>query len=308
MPPFIVIKCQIEDLFFERDTICLNEDCSIKISKDEYGIGVPLNIQVQDLKVPILIYKNEIQIRYPFKGTIEVLPYLGALCRKSFKDIEPKIAQLVQKPYWENSMTFEPYSIERERKLIKIKKDYDNCFYHDFEKIGNWLVISGIKTRDYCVGVWKPFQPPFEARKSHLKFFIFLLTHPNLDTFPYLFRYLIGLGFIAYLFIKIKKLRLFFINIFSVLRPNKFNIYFTVLSVLSILLLITLNLPMPFSWFFTEFFLVFFLFFPSKIVEFLQLPYTSWGIGLLIFTIIEIYIVACLIIFTYSKFRRRKLP
>lgn len=65
------------------------------------------------------------------------------------------------------------------------------------------------------------------------------------------------------------------------------------------------SFPLPFSLPFTELFSVF-LFFPVKIVEFLQLTYTLSSIGLFIFTIIEIYVIACLVIFAYDKFRKRK--
>jgi hypothetical protein len=120
------------------------------------------------------------------------------------------------------NLIFEPYSSDRESELIKSKNSYGNCYYEDYKKVGNWLVVTE-NSRDYCYLTGGIGTCGGRATISHVKFFGFLLTNPNINTLPYLLIYLIvvgiSIGFIVYLS-KRKELKLFF-------KPNKFNIIFT---------------------------------------------------------------------------------
>lgn len=228
----VSIKCDIEDSLFQQNTTCLIDDCSVNISINQ---NRELHLNIPDSRDIIYIdetygiqfygfYREEYTSNYS-----HLLPYLDSVCVENLKDIEPTFAKEVQNwmttkkgNFLGGNLIFEPYSTDRESELIESKNAYGNCHYEDFEKVGNWLVVTQT-SRDYCYltgggGGMCPY-----AIKSHLQFIGFLLTHPNSDTIPYLFGYLIAvviaIGFIAYFF-KRKELKLFF-------KPNKFNIIFT---------------------------------------------------------------------------------
>ena len=243
--PTVIIKCDIEDSLFQQNTTCLIDDCSVNISKNQYGI---LYLNIQDS----IIYINErygIQFHgfYRQEDTSiysEYLPYLDSVCVENLNDIKPTFVQEVQKwmstkkgYFLGGNLIFEPYSTDRESELIESKNAYGNCHYEDFEKVGNWLVVTET-CRDYCHLVGGGGGNCPHATKSHLLFIGFLLTHPNVNTIPYLFGYLIvlgvAIGFIVYLF-KRKELKHFF-------KPNKFNITFTsVLGIPTFLLFLLLT-------------------------------------------------------------------
>ncbi len=232
--PTVVIKCDIEDSFFQQNTTCINDDCSVNVSKNQYG---ELYLNVQDSRDRIYINERYGIQFYSFhrqedtSSYSQLLPHLDSVCVENLKDIEPIFTQEVQnwmstqKGYFlGGDLIFEPYSIDRESELIESKNAYGNCHYEDFKKVGNWFVVTET-SRDYChlTGGGGGMCP--RATKSHLQFFTFLLTNPNVNTLPYLFGYLIAVGiaisFIVYLF-KRKELKQFF-------KPSKFNVIFTLI-------------------------------------------------------------------------------
>jgi len=231
-PQTVVIKCDIKDSLSQQDTTCINDDCSVNVSKNQYD---ELYLNIADSRDRIYINERYGIQFYGFyrqddsSSYSELLPYLDSVCVEDLKDITPIFDQEVQnwmstkKEYFlGGNLVFEPYSADRESELIESKNAFGNCHYEDFKKVSNWFVVTET-SRDYChlTGGGGGMCP--QATKSHFQFFEFLLTNPNANTLPYLLGYLIAIGitigFIGYLF-KRKELKLFF-------KPNKFNIIFT---------------------------------------------------------------------------------
>ncbi len=79
--------------------------------------------------------------------------------------------------------------------------------------------------KDYCYLSTVGFGECLPAKKSHIKFIGFLLTHPSVNAMSYMLPYLpylgIIIGFLTYLY-KRKEIKIFF-------KPNKFNIIFTLI-------------------------------------------------------------------------------
>ncbi len=240
----IFLKCDIKDSLFQQDTTCLKSDCSINVSKNQYG---ELYLDIQDLRIGSRINEKYGIKFYGFynredtSSYQQLLHYLDSICVENINDIKPIFTREVQNwmltdkgAFLGGNLIFEPYSKDRESELIESKNKYSNCYYEDSKKIGDWFVITET-SRDYCYltdggGGMCP-----STTTSYTKFLVFLLSNPNRTTFPYLTWYLILfgtiIGFLAYLF-KRKELKLFF-------NPNKFNIIFTlVLGILTFLLFI----------------------------------------------------------------------
>lgn len=243
-PQTVVIKCDITDSLLQQDTTCLNDDCSVNVSKNQYG---ELYLNLQDSRDQIYI-NEKYGIRFygfyrqeDISNYQQLLSYLDSICVENLNGIKPTFTQEVQnwmstrKGYFlGGNLVFEPYSTVRESELIESKNSYENCHYEDFKKVGNWFVVTGT-SRDYCylTGGGGGMCP--SATISYTKFFGFLLSNPNSNTLPYLAEYLIAfvviIGFLVYLF-KRRDLKLFF-------KPNKFNIIFTlVLGIPTLLLFI----------------------------------------------------------------------
>ena len=221
-PQTVVIKCDIKDSLLQQNTTCLNDDCSVNVSKNQYG---KLFLNLQDSRDRMYInemygiqfygfYQKEDMPNYQ-----QLLSYLDAVCVENLNDIKPTFIQEVQnwmstkKGYFlGGNLIFEPYSSDRESELIENKNAYGKCNYEDFKKVGNWFVVTGT-SRDYCylTGGGGGMCP--SATISYAKFLGFLLSNPNSSTFQYLAGYLITfgifIGFLAYLF-KRKELKLFF--------------------------------------------------------------------------------------------------
>lgn len=253
-PPTVVVKCDIENSLLQQDTTCLNDDCSVNVSKNQYG---ELYMNTQDSRNGIYINERYGIQFYDFYGQEEaqdyqqLLSYFDAICVENLDDVKPIFDQEVKiwistrkGAFLGGNLIFEPYSISRESELVKSKDAYGNCHYEDFKKVGNWFVVTGT-SRDYCylTGGGGGMCP--SATISQIKFFGFLLSNPNSNTLPYLLGYLIALslaiGFVIYLF-KRKELKLFF-------KPNKFNIIFTlVLGIPTFLFVLFTGIEQIFVW------------------------------------------------------------
>ena len=95
------------------------------------------------------------------------------------------------------NLVLTPYSAAEERRLALARDSYTNCYYAEFERVGDWL-ISNEAARSYCVDnvVSLSFACP-TAQLSYMYFLGFLLTHINQATLPYLAGYLLGIVVLA---------------------------------------------------------------------------------------------------------------
>ena len=158
-PQTVIIKCDIEDSLLQQNTTCLNDDCSVNVSKNQYG---ELYLNLQDSRDRIYINERYGIKFYGFYGQedassySQILQYLDSICVENLDDIKPTFAQEVQnwmstkKGYFlGGNLIFEPYSTSRESELVESKNAYGNCHYEDSKRVGDWFIVTGT-SRDYC--------------------------------------------------------------------------------------------------------------------------------------------------------------
>ena len=266
------LNCNIENSILKQDSTCLNEDCSVNISRGQLHM---LNSQVLDisLREEGLIQISQFDLKNSAPDLQQLLQYLDAVCVEDLTGLQQVFSQEIQgwvnsrKEYFlDGNLAFEPYSLNRESDLEKSKNDFGRCHYYDFKRAGGWLIVTR-KTRDYCslsggIGGMCP-----SVTMSYTKYFGFLISHPNTKTLPHLAGFLIIIAvimvFFAYLF-KRKEIIPFF-------KPQKFIILFT----------IVLGIP---------------------ISSFLFL------VGLLkqsILWLIGCYVIACIVAYVYRRLKKR---
>ncbi|MBI2547881.1 hypothetical protein HYW21_00885 [Candidatus Woesearchaeota archaeon] len=256
---FVVLNCDIADLLLQQNATCLNGNCSVNISKEQHGEFYDLNLQ-DSLEQSLCINETYGIQFYPkydlfvktssFEDSIElqILQSLDSICVEDIDDMNQVFFREIQN--WlstqkasplRGNLIFEPYSLEREFESIKSKKSYGDCYYEEYKRAGDWLIITEIG-RDYCYLTGGGETRPPYATKSHLQFIEFILKNPSIYTLQYLFGYVIVLGvvmgFIIYLF-KQRELKLFF-------KPNEFNVIVTLvlgIPLLALFILMILSTP-----------------------------------------------------------------
>ncbi|MBU0457289.1 MAG: hypothetical protein ABH824_06440 [Nanoarchaeota archaeon] len=222
----IKVECGVENSLLQQNTTCLEDDCSVNVSKKYPGrLELVLPSDNYILNTEIItdeakdffgekINEGILMVgRYKINsGYQEVSPYLGSICVENTDDIEPIFAEEIEN--WENNMevyvydhemtlTFEPYSSERETELIAIKDSFEGCEYLDYKKVGNWLIVSDY-TEEYCSLIGANYG-------KSAGFIIFVVG--------LLIIFVALISFLIYLW-KRRELKLFF-------RPNKLNIIIT---------------------------------------------------------------------------------
>jgi hypothetical protein len=241
-PAYSIFKCKIRDSLFQQNFTCLNDACSVNVTKSNYYgrlilivIGSEWGYYIDEKRGVYLDYFYWLNEKIDHQ---DIISSFDKICEENIDDLKPILYQVTKN--WSlgsrgnsasSHLIFEPYSKERESELIKSKNNYRNCYYEDYKKVGNWLIISG-EIREYCYmsGGGGGMCP--RAKMSHTKFVGFLLTHINAYTIPYLIGYLLVIAVIIYFTVYLIKRREF--GIF--LRPNLFNILFP--SILGVFMLI----------------------------------------------------------------------
>ncbi|MFH1895309.1 MAG: hypothetical protein ABIJ74_01865 [archaeon] len=232
--PRIILGCTVEENILDKDLYCLNQTCDLNLTKkdsrsDHFYLNGPDSISYPGISV----YEGEgVGISYKwfsegegFDYTEEFFLGLELICKENLDDLKPILGEKIEK--WRNreifvsgGLTFELYSKEREQKLIESRNSLERCYYDDFERVGNWFVVTRA-SRDYCylsneggIGIG-----PYH-RISDTEFIKFLLSNPSIETIPYLLAYIlfivIFVGCLIYLY-KRKELENFF-------KPTKLHL------------------------------------------------------------------------------------
>ncbi len=187
-PPSIVIKCDIEDSIFQQNVTCLNDNCSVNVSRT-YVNNLDLNLENLNLQYLRMIYMSindsgdpprysgdaiimelgsdffeNVSFHSQFPQTLhpQIFQYLDSICVENITEIKPIFSQEIQNwvlnkdnitdlPTYsqEGNLIFVPYSSDRESKLIEERTIYNSCYYASYKKVGNWLVVTTVS--NYCV-------------------------------------------------------------------------------------------------------------------------------------------------------------
>lgn len=220
----IEVKCNIEDLLLQQNITCLEDDCSINVSKEYPGVfelnfpehyGSRPEIITEEANYGYSVYyeyftfKEGILFTGLYKGDYsiyqEVSIYFNFICVENTDDIEPIFTEEIRN--WQNNMevyvfsgmslTFEPYSSARETELIETINSIESCEYLSYKRVGDWLIVSDF-TEEYCEELGTQNS---ELRTQNIIGYVKIAA----------LIFLAGLiGFLIYLFIR-KKVFLFFL-------------------------------------------------------------------------------------------------
>jgi len=239
-PTTIIVECSIKDKLFQQNVSCLNDYCSVNVSKDKYGelsINLPNSVEMiypsEYFQYHSIVLSKSYE-RQKLNDLEYLISVIDKICVENIDDIKLILNQKIEKWIEIGGYTLlEPYSKDTETELIKSKNNFLECYYEDFERIGNWITVNHTY-RDYCYYYPGTSDCP-EKTISYSQFLIFLMNNPNIATLPYLFGYLLIIALFVVFLIGLSKTK----ELKQSFKPNKFNIIFTsVLSVPTILFFI----------------------------------------------------------------------
>jgi|GEM_PF-4575613 len=249
VPHSVQTYCTVrEDIF--QETVCLNEDCSLKIQGSKTSVTIPGS----HAQTKVTVYHNRasgpsgllVFIPGEEENLADSLAVNTLVCNEDFSADQAAILVEVQKWYaedkhyfWDRSLDIEPFTDKREQALEQ--QDYFKCAYAEYQRVGNWLVVKNT-TRPYCqgsilVGVICPM-----TVFSLGSFVIYLFTHLNASTLPYVLICMAAIGLVVVFLIYLKRRR----DLRQFLRPNRFNILAT--GGLTILFGCMIGIPVFLEW------------------------------------------------------------
>jgi hypothetical protein len=249
-PHAVQTYCTVREDIFQPETVCLNEGCSLKIQNPRNYV----EIHGSHLQTRVTVYQNSAHgssglltfIPHEKETLADSLAVNTRVCNEDFSADQATILLEVQKWYveekhyfWDRSLDIEPFTDKRQQALEQ--QDYFKCAYAEYQRVGNWLVVKNT-TRPYCQSsILVGFMCPMTVF-SLGSFVIYLFTHINSSTIPYVLIFMIAIGLVVAFLIYLKRRG----DLGQVLRPNRFNILAT--GGLTILFGCMIGIPVFLEW------------------------------------------------------------
>ncbi len=257
-PSTVVIEASLNKDLFSEERRCLDENCSFILVKyfDFFVIVKSDN----DLDYAAWIYKDKNAI-YIYNSSSSYNGYrtsnlsvihsneagflnaLEKLIEDDVSEIKQIIIQEMDSWAWKkegNKLVITKYSQEKEKIFTERKKQFRDCHYFDYKRVGNWLfVYTGLYDHCYFT-VARPTTCVDGTAIQPVGFFVFLLTNMSVETIPYLIPYLIAFsifGGIVYYLIRRKKFRKKF---WIFLKPSVMRIGITIVIQLFLMFILLL--------------------------------------------------------------------
>ncbi len=224
----MLIEAQIDTALFSQPKSCLDRNCRFIFEGNKYGFVVRTNdaegagraIATGDRDGKRIHFSQFwASYRNPYLDPATLWPqpeadFLEALDRlieNDITDIQPVFRQEIESwaqnhkgLFLGGNLVFTPYEQGKESKLLEEKNQLLDCRYSEYQRVGNWLVVSSTG-RDYCQLSAHLPSCPFPVA-AYSQFFVFLISDVNRTTAPYLaagLALIVALGLFArYLFRK----------------------------------------------------------------------------------------------------------
>ncbi|MDZ7726301.1 MAG: hypothetical protein U5L75_01840 [Candidatus Campbellbacteria bacterium] len=245
-PPMVTIEAELNDNLFTLKRTCLDQNCFFVLEEDQTGdfsikrahdkedeFSILTRGSVSRENNRIRIQPDPYSIRYkdvPFREDA-LVEALKVLIQDDISDIKPVLLQTFEG--WARvgrgaSFTVTPYEPSKERELQKDKNRLLECFFNEYERKGDWLIISEGNTREYCYP-----DGNFSRSINYSHFTYFLLTNIHqlptyigqLPIFHLVILILILLGVVGFMYHLIRKG-----NFWLFLKPNKTKVILVVVS------------------------------------------------------------------------------
>ena len=179
--------------------ICIGGDCSATFERESGGARLTNSA----LKDSIYSSDQGVVLFDPARTPLvaDAVLVIEQMCTEDLSAIRTQFIQAIED--WSmkgndsrfgGNLVLTPYSAAEESRLGLARDTYTDCYYAEFERVGDWL-LSNQTMRSYCVvnrSLSLSFACP-TAELSYMYFLGFLLTHISQATLPYLAGYLLGI-------------------------------------------------------------------------------------------------------------------
>jgi hypothetical protein len=142
------------------------------------------------------------------QATIQNLHDLVPACQEDLTPVLPRLEQEITQwisssprrfLFSDGDLTFEPYSLQREREIRLTNSVLSYCYYDETRRAGNWLIVHNA-SRPYCVPLRLRLDQCAEPILSPPRFLFYLLSHPGLTTLSWAMGLLLAAGALLSLF------------------------------------------------------------------------------------------------------------